>query len=127
MSIYATALWLIGRDGELARIASGALTHQFLISDTSREPSLLEAMTVVDDFDLSPPDAANAVLKIIAVVNDWQSHFRSVGVTEADITEIAAMIDAPDLLAQRQSFSAEAYAQSSKPRRKRSPGAKVFR
>lgn len=38
-----------------------------------------------------------------------------------------ALIDAPDLLAQRQSFSAEAYAQSRKPRRKRSPGAKAFR
>lgn len=104
-----------------------ALEHQFMISDTSRKPSLSEAMTVVDDFDLSPPEAANAVLKIIAVVNDWQSHFRSVGVTEADITEIAALIDAPDLLAQRQSFSADAYAKNGKPRRKRSPGAKAFR
>jgi hypothetical protein len=48
-------------------------------------------------------------------------------VTEADMTEIAALLDAPDLLAQRQSFSAGAYAQSRKPRRKRSPGAKAFR
>ena len=72
---------------------------------TSREPILSEAMTVVDDFDLSHLAAANAVLKIIAVVNDWQNHFRSMGVTELDITEIAALVDAPDLLAQRQSFS----------------------
>ena len=112
---------------DIVPTGSGALEHQFMISDTSREPSLLDAMTVVDDFDLSPLDAANAVLQIIAVVNKWQSHFRSVGVTEADITEIAALVDAPDLLAQRQSFSAEAYAQASKPRRKRNPGAKAFR
>ena len=98
-----------------------------MISDTSREPSLVEAMTVVDDFDLSPLDAANAILQIIAVVNDWQNHFRSVGVTQADITEIAALVDAPDLLAQRQSFNAEAYTQAGKPRRKRSLGAKAFR
>ena len=76
---------------------------------------------------MSPLEAANAVLKIIAVVNAWQSHFRSVGVTEPDITEIAALVDAPDLLAQRQTFSVEAYAQKGKPRRKRSPGAKAFR
>ena len=112
---------------DIVPTGSGALTHQFMISNTSREPSLSEAMTVVDDFDLSPPDAANAVLQIIAVVNEWQSHFRSVGVTEADITEIAALVDAPDLLAQRQSFSADTYAQTGKPRRKRSPGAKAFR
>jgi len=30
-------------------------------------------------------------------------------------------------LAQRQSFNADAYAQAGKPRRKRSPGVKVFR
>jgi len=79
------------------------------------------------DFDSSPLEAANAVFKIIAVVNEWQSHFLSVGVTEPDITEIAALVDTPDLLAQRQSFSADAYAQAGKPRRKRSPGAKAFR
>jgi serine/threonine-protein kinase HipA len=112
---------------DIVPTGSGALEHQFMISDTSREPSLSAAMTVVDDFDLSPLEAANAVLKIIAVVNEWQSHFRSVGVTQADITEIAALVDAPDLLAQRQSFSAEAYAQAGKPRRQRSPGAKAFR
>jgi serine/threonine-protein kinase HipA len=112
---------------DIVPTGSGALVHQFMISDSSREPSLLEAMTVVDDFDLSPLDAANAVLQIIAVVNEWQSHFRSVGVTEADITEIAALVDAPELLAQRRSFSAEAYAQASKTRRKRPPGAKAFR
>ena len=112
---------------DIVPTGSGALEHQFMISDTSCEPSLAAAMTVVDDFDLSPLEAANAVLKIIAVVNEWQNHFRSVGVTEADITEIAALVDAPDLLAQRQSFSAEVYAQAGKPRRKRSPGAKAFR
>ena len=80
---------------DIVPTGSGALEHQFMISDTSREPSLPEAMTV--------------------------------GVTEPDIIEIAALVDAPDLQAQRQSFSADAYAQAGKPRRKRSPGAKAFR
>jgi len=65
-------------------------------------------MTLVD-FDLSPLAATNAVLKIIAAVKEWQSHFRSVGVPEPDITEMAALIDSPELLAQRQSFSAKAF------------------
>lgn len=59
--------------------------------ELSREPRLSEAMTVVDDFDLSPLEAANAVLKIIAVVNDWQSHFRSLGVTAADLGASAVL------------------------------------
>jgi len=112
---------------DIVPTGSGALEHQFMISDTSRAPSLREAMTVADDFDLSPLAAAGTVAHIIAVVNEWQSHFRSVGVTESDITELAALIDAPDSLAQRQSFSAEAAAQAAKPRRKRGLGARVFR
>ena len=84
-------------------------------------------MTGADDFDPSPLQAANAVLRIIAVVNDWQKHFRSLGVTEPDIAEIAALINAPDLLAQRRSFSIDPYVKADKPRRKPASRAKVFR
>ncbi len=106
---------------------SGALEHQFMVSETSREPSLAEAMSGAESFNLSPQDAANAVAEIIAVVNGWQAHFRALGVTESDIVEVAALIDAPDLLAQRQSFNADVYAGSIKPRRKPGRGAKAFR
>jgi serine/threonine-protein kinase HipA len=112
---------------DIVPTGSGALEHQFMISDTSREPSLLEAMTAADAFDLSPQAAANAVLQIIAVVNDWQRHFRSVGITETDIAELAAFIDAPALLAQRQSFSVDPYLKTSKLRAKLARGAKAFR
>lgn len=112
---------------DIVPTGSGALEHQFMISEISREPSLSEAMTVADAFDLSPLEAANVVLKIIAAVNHWQAHFRSVGVTETDISELAAFIDAPDLLAQRQSFSVDPYIKAIKLRRKPSPGAKAFR
>ncbi len=112
---------------DIVTTGSGALEHQFMISDLSREPSLAEAMTVAIDFDLSSLKAANEVAKIIAVVNDWQAHFQSLGVTERDITEIAAFVDAPDLLTQRQSFSTTAYDLKSKPQKKPRSGAKVFR
>jgi hypothetical protein len=72
MGIYATTLWLIGRDGELARIAS-------------------------PEHD------------------------------KGDLTEVAALIDAPDLLTQRHSFGVEPYVNSGKPGRKPSPGTRAFR
>lgn len=106
---------------------SGALEHQFMVSETSREPSLAQAMSGAESFNLSPIDAAQEVAKIIAVVNGWQAHFRALGVTQADIVEVAALVDAPDLLAQRQSFSTEAYTASRTRRRKPGAGAKAFR
>lgn len=112
---------------DIVPTGSGALEHQFMISEISREPSLSEAMTVAEAFGLSPLEAANMAIKIIAAVNRWQAHFRSVGVTETDITELASFIDAPDLLEQRQSFSAAPYSKASKSQRKPSSGAKAFR
>ncbi|MES2949526.1 MAG: type II toxin-antitoxin system HipA family toxin [Pseudomonadota bacterium] len=106
---------------------SGALEHQFMVSETSREPSLAEAMTGAESFNLSPLDAAKEVANTISVVNTWQAHFRAVGVTESDIVEVAALVDAPDLLEQRASFTVDAYAGSGKPRRKPGGGAKAFR
>lgn len=112
---------------DVAPTGSGALAHQFMVSETSREPSLEEAMSGAESFNLSPLDAAHAVASIIAVVNEWQTHFRALGVTESDIVEVAALIDAPDLLAQRQSFNADVYAGSVKPKRRPGGGAKAFR
>jgi serine/threonine-protein kinase HipA len=112
---------------DIVPTGSGALAHQFMVSETSREPSLAEAMTGAESFNLSSAEAANEVASIIAVVNDWQSHFRALGVTQADIVEVAALIDAPDLLAQRQSFRADVYVGGRKPRRKAGSGAKAFR
>ncbi len=106
---------------------SGALAHQFMVSETSREPSLAEAMSGVESFNLTAAEAAQDVAKVIEVVNGWKAHFVAAGVTKSDIGEVAALVDAPDLLEQRQSFRADAYAGGGRPRRKAGPGAKVFR
>jgi len=106
---------------------SGALAHQFMISETSNEPSLAEALTGAESFNLSPADAAKEVAAIIAVVDDWQTHFRALGVTASDMLEVAALVDAQDLLEQRRSFSVDTYTSGSKPRRKPGRGAKAFR
>lgn len=112
---------------DIVTTGSGALEHQFMISDVSREPSLAQAMSVANDFDLSPLKAANEVAKIIAVVNEWQAHFHSLGVCKRDVAEIAAFINAPDLLTQRLSFSTAAYPEKNATQRKPRLGAKVFR
>jgi len=111
---------------DIVPTGSGALEHQFLISNTSREPSLKKAMAVANDFNLSAPKAAQAVMKIIEVVNGWQEHFRDLGVTENDMSEVASLIDAQDLLRQRQAFSVADYIHE-KPRKKSVSGAKTFR
>ncbi len=113
---------------DIVPTGSGALAHQFMISETSREPSLAEAMTGAESFNLPAVEAAQEVAKIIAVVDDWQTHFQSVGVTPSDMAEVAALVDAPDLLAQRRAFSVDAYSGGrGKPRRKPVSGAKAFR
>ncbi len=112
---------------DIVPTGSGALAHQFMVSETSREPSLAEAMSGGESFNLSPADAANELAKNIAVVDNWQVHFQTVGVTPSDIAEVAALVDAPDLLEQRRTFNVNAYSGASKQRRKPGGGAKAFR
>jgi serine/threonine-protein kinase HipA len=111
---------------DMVPTGSGALEHQFLVSEVSREPSLAQAMTGAHTFNLLPLDAAQEVANTIHIVNGWQSHFRATGVSEPDIEEIAALVDAPTLLEQRQSFLVETYIGGKLPR-KSGKGAKIFK
>lgn len=111
---------------DIVPTGSGAYEHQFMISDTSREPSLAQAMSAAMHFELAPLAAATEIIRIIDVVNSWQTHFRALGVTARDIHQIAEFIDAPDLLEQRRAFRPESYTDV-KARRKPPSGAKAFR
>lgn len=111
---------------DMVPTGSGALEHQFLVSEDSREPSLALAMSGAETFNLSPADAAAEVNQIIDVVNGWQAHFSALGVTERDIVEVAALVDAPELMEQRQGFRADDYS-GGKTRRKSGLGARAFR
>ena len=64
--------------------------------------------------------------QIIDVVNGWQAHFSALGVTERDIVELAALVDAPELKEQRLGFRIADYL-GDKSRRKTGSGAKAFR
>jgi serine/threonine-protein kinase HipA len=90
---------------DMVPTGSGALAHEFMVSDNSHEPNLTEALRTAETFGLSAQAAASDVRRIIDVVNTWQVHFRDVGVAERDIQEIAATVDAPHLLGQRERFS----------------------
>lgn len=111
---------------DIVPTGSGATEHQFFISETSREPSLKEAMGVCAVFNLTPAEAAVDVAEIIAKVNGWKSFFVGLGVTARDLEELEALIDSESLLAQRIEFDPAEY-NGKKAVRKRKTGAKAFR
>jgi serine/threonine-protein kinase HipA len=111
---------------DMVPTGSGAFEHQFMISDTSREPSLAQAMSAAIHFEMPPLAAAKEIIRIIAVVNTWQTHFRALGVTERDMHQMAEIIDAPALLEQRSAFSLQPYTDI-KARRRPPSGARAFR
>jgi serine/threonine-protein kinase HipA len=57
-------------------------------------------------FGLTTKSASQEVLGVISVVNRWREHFKSCGVTDADVASLAQRIDGGGLLAMRQSFKA---------------------
>jgi serine/threonine-protein kinase HipA len=89
---------------------SGQGHQEFLVGDDGAESSLTNAMSQCAMFELSSAQAAQEVLRVIAVVDTWQRHFRSCGVSEADIASLAERIDGDMLLPQRRGFRADDYA-----------------
>ena len=111
---------------DIVPTGSGATEHQFFISETSKEPSLDEAMSVCAVFNLTPTEAAADVAEIIATVNGWKSFFVGLGITARDLEEIEPLIDSESLLAQRTGFDTARYNNIKTVRKKRT-GAKAFR
>jgi serine/threonine-protein kinase HipA len=94
---------------------SGQGYQEFICGAHGRDSTLDNAMSECEAFGLTPAEAAQAVARVIAVVNTWQAHFAQMGVAAADIDHLAAFIDGDELLAQRQGFD---------PARHSTPGAK---
>lgn len=104
---------------DVVTTGSGAVDHEFMISDTSHAPDLKAALSVAADFGLTPDQAAAVVARIATVVDEWVAHFQALGVTERDIRELSAFIDHPDLLEQRR--TAMSHVQTLMPPAGRSP------
>ena len=72
------------------------------------------------EFERSRCGGAAEVLRVIAVVDNWQEHFSACGVTAADIASLAERIDGEVLLAERRSFSPADHT-AARGKRRRSP------
>lgn len=84
---------------------SGQGYQEFICGDQGRDSTLENAMSQSEAFGLLPIEAAAEVIGVIEVVNTWQHHFISEGVSAKDITLLADRIDGEDLILQRQNFS----------------------
>ena len=98
---------------------SGQGFQEFICGDMGRDSTLDNAMSQSQSFGLTPPQAAALVEQVIRVVDTWQDHFTSCGVTQGDIAQLAERIDGEELVRQRRAFSAADYqaARARKPRR----------
>jgi serine/threonine-protein kinase HipA len=84
---------------------SGQGYQEFICGDQGRDSTLENAMSQTEAFGLLPIEAAAEVIGVIEVVNTWQHHFISEGVSAKDIALLADRIDGEDLILQRQNFS----------------------
>jgi len=89
---------------------SGQGQQEFIVGLEGRDGTLANAMSQCVLFGLTAQAAAAEVLRVIAVVNRWQAHFKACGVTDSDLSSLAQRIDGGELLAMRQSFKAVDYA-----------------
>ena len=85
---------------------SGQGIQEFTAGKLGRESTLVNAMSQCELFALTRAGAADLVLQVIAVVNQWRTHFGECGVSAADIASLALQIDGSARLGQRQAFRA---------------------
>jgi serine/threonine-protein kinase HipA len=97
---------------------SGQGYQEFGCGDDGQESTLKNAMSQCEAFGLSPADAAAEIVRIIAVVDTWEAHFRELHVSETDILNLAERLNDGELLKQRRQFDPTQYqAKAVKPRR----------
>ena len=83
---------------------SGQGYQEFICVAQGRDSTLDNAMSECDAFGLTPAEAASEVLRVVAVVNTWKSHFAQLGVSPRDIESLAQQIDGDYLMRQRTGF-----------------------
>jgi serine/threonine-protein kinase HipA len=78
--------------------------QQMRVGVDHADSTLANAMSMCTSFGLKRDAAAREVRRVIAVVERWQKHFRSCGVTARDIELLAEQIDRAFLASQRREF-----------------------
>ncbi len=93
---------------------SGQGVQEFLVGMAQGDSTLANAMSQCELFGYTPAQAAAQVARVIEVVQGWQAHFATCGVTPGDIASLAAQIDGKALLDERQAFNASGFAKSAR-------------
>ena len=76
--------------------------QQMRVGERETDSTLENALSMSVLFSLKRDDAAREVRMIAHVVSGWRTHFRTCGVTDADIEQYAQQIDRPFLRDQRE-------------------------
>ncbi len=79
--------------------------QQLRVGDDEADSTLLNALSMAQMFALNKNAAIQQVRAVVAVVNEWQEHFKECGVTRGDIDLYAEQIDRPFLRDQRREFT----------------------
>ena len=101
---------------DLLPAMSGQVHQQFKCGAKGAESSIANAMSMCVDFGLTAQVAANEVARLIGVVQAWEGHFRSCGVTGSDMNTVQAWLNSGEKLQERDGFSPAVHSRGKKPR-----------
>jgi hypothetical protein len=78
--------------------------QQFRVGVEAADSTLDNALSECRQFGLKKDEAVAQVRRVCEAVAGWRAHFAGAGVSDADIESLAAQIDRPFLLDQRQAL-----------------------
>lgn len=84
---------------------SGQRRQEFGVGLDGNESTLQNAMSQCNMFGLSAADAKAQMAQVVSVVNGWNAHFASCGVSKADIASLAERLDDAPLMSQRRAYT----------------------
>ncbi len=79
--------------------------QQMRVGEDEADSTLVNALSMAPMFALKKDAAIQQVREVVDVVNGWQKHYQTCGVTRGDIDLYADQIDRPFLLEQRRDFT----------------------
>lgn len=100
---------------------SGQGHQEFICGNDGRDSTLDNAMSQCEAFGLSPAAAAREVVRVMAVVDQWQAHFAAAGVSACDVATLAEHIDSDALLEERRRFDPARHESAKAGRRRTGP------
>ena len=74
------------------------------LGSQGNEATIDNAVSELSQYGLRPKAADAALRNVVEAVAGWKDHFRSVGVSSADIDFLSQQIDRPALLDQRKAY-----------------------